>query len=66
MGLIEDLGYQAGIHLEKIGGIEFVDFDDTQTFLDAAREAGFLVLGIEGFRLEGGHLRPDMNAIADF
>lgn len=66
VGLTLALGRQAGIDIREVGGLQLVAFADAWTFLDACVDAGVLVLGIEGFRLDSGQVRPDMGAIADF
>lgn len=66
MGLTLALGRQAGIGIREVGGLELVAFADARSFLDACVAAGVLVLGIEGFYLDSGQVRPDIDAIADF
>ena len=66
MGLTLALGRQAGIDVREVGGLQLVALADVRTFLDTCVAAGVLVIGIEGFRLESGQVRPDMGAIADF
>ncbi len=66
MGLTVALGRRAGVAIRVRGGLELVAFADSQAFLAACEAAGVLVLGVEGFHLEGDHVRPDMGAIADF
>ena len=62
VGLTLALGRQAGIDIREVGGLQLVAFADAWTFLDACVDAGVLVLGIEGFRLDSGQVRPDMGA----
>lgn len=66
MGLTLTLAIPAGIDIRESGGLELVPFAEASSFLDACAAAGMLVLGIEGFNFDGGEVRPDMNAIADF
>ena len=66
MGLTLALARRAGIGIREVGGLELVAFADTRFFLDACVAAGVLVLGIDGFYFDNGHVSPDMGAIADF
>lgn len=67
MGLTLAMGRQAGIDIREVGGLQLVALADVRAFLEACLAAGVLILGIEGFRLDnGGQIRPDMGAIADF
>ncbi len=66
MGLTVALGRQAGIEIWQVGGLRLVSFADAQIFLDACLAARVLVLGLEGFTVDGGQAQPNMNAIADF
>lgn len=59
------LGRRAGIAIREVGGLQLVAFADTEAFLAACESAGVLVLGVEGFYLEDGQARPDMDAIVD-
>ncbi|MCL4472455.1 MAG: hypothetical protein M1539_04395 [Actinobacteria bacterium] len=64
--LTEDLARHAQINVVNIGGLHLVATTDIATFLDTCQTENVLVIGIEGFRLEGERVLPDINAIADF
>jgi len=66
MGLTAELCQQAGISVKRIGGLELIAASDAEGFIRAARARGVVILGIEGFRIQGSGVSPDMDAIADF
>jgi len=66
MGLAEQVAQRIGLSLRVIGGAPLVAAKDAERFIAGCQQGRILVLGIEGFRLEGGSLVPDMDAIADF
>jgi hypothetical protein len=66
VGLASNLAQVAGISLVRIASLELVALDDTGRFLDTVHEYRLVVLGIEGFRVNGDQVTPDMGAIADF
>jgi hypothetical protein len=66
MELTEEIAGMVGIDVRRIGGLDLISFRDAGRFLDACSSAEVLVVGIEGFFLEGRQVRPDMSAIADF
>lgn len=66
MGLTLAMGRQARIGILEVSGLQLVALADAQTFLDACVAAGVVVLGIEGFRVDRGRVRADMDAMADF
>lgn len=65
MGSVEALAESAGIALERRGGVALVRSADAAAFLDEADRHGAVVLGAEGFRLNGPDLVPDLDAILD-
>ncbi len=66
MGLIAEIAYSVGIGVRHSGQTELVAAADLVRFLEAARARDLRVLGLEGFRIVGSSLVPDMDAIADF
>jgi hypothetical protein len=66
MGLISDIARSAGIAVYQSGPTELVSSVDLAKFLDTVRSRGICVSGLEGFRIVGDRLVPDMDAIADF
>ena len=66
MGLTMRLAEAAGISAKKIGSLELIASKDVSAFLRAAKDRNVVILGVEGFRTEGNHVVPDMDAIADF
>lgn len=66
MDLVEEVERSANIKATVRGGLRLISFHDIPAFLEAVSEAGFVIIGIEGFILVEHAIRPDMNAIADF
>lgn len=66
MGLTAELGHRAGIEILNVAGLELVRSSDALALLDEIERAGVLVLGIEGFAIQGYTVVPDMNLIADY
>lgn len=66
MGLIAEVAYPVGIGVRHSGQMELVAAADLVRFLEAVRARDLRVLGLEGFRIIGSSLVPDMDAIADF
>ncbi len=66
MGLALRIAKKAHINVHRIGNMELIACRDMLSFLDAARDQGICILGVEGFRLEGTSIIPDMGALADF
>ena len=56
---------QLDIPVHISGALSLVAANDVPRFLDGCKLVRARVLGIEGFRLHGGGVRPDMDAIAD-
>jgi len=50
----------------RSGGIPLFDFSDSERLLKLCERLRIGVLGIEGFTLSNGDLRPDMDYIGDF
>lgn len=48
------------------GGIPLFDAGDGLKLLDYCKDNGIAVLGLEGFKVEGGNRVPDMDCIVDF
>lgn len=63
--LIDDLALRAGVHVLERGGLRLVSYADLLTLLNTCRLAGVRVLGIEGFRVAGAVVAPDMEVILD-
>jgi hypothetical protein len=66
LGLTAEIGSSAGVVVHRVGQTELVAAADLACFLHAVRDSNLHVLGLEGFRIDGGNLVPDMDAIADF
>lgn len=66
MGLIAEIARSVGVGVHQSGPTELVSGADLIKLLGAVRSRGMSVLGLEGFRIVGGRLVPEMNAIADF
>lgn len=66
MGLTAALAKAAGLPLLYRGGMCLLSADDALALLDTSAGARVRVLGVEGFRVLGNEVRPDMDAIADF
>lgn len=66
MGLTVRLAAVVGLEVKEIGSLELIAWSDIDTFLSVVRERNVVVLGIEGFRINGSKAVPDLDAIADF
>jgi hypothetical protein len=66
MGLVAYLAELADVAVERVGALELVASKDVDAFLQAVKRRRAVVIGIEGFRIRGNQVIPDMNAIADF
>jgi hypothetical protein len=66
MGLIAEIAYSVGIGVRHSCQTELVAAAELVRFLEAVRARDLRVLGLEGFRIVGSSLVPDMDAIADF
>ena len=66
MGLIAEIASSVGVGVHHSGQTELVAATDLVRFLEAVRARDLRVLGLEGFRVVGSSLVPDMDAIADF
>jgi hypothetical protein len=66
LGLTAEIGSSAGVVVHRVGQTELVAAADLACFLRAVRARNLRVLGLEGFRIDGDSLVPDMDAIADF
>lgn len=65
MGSVEAVAAGAGVSLERMGGTSLVRVEDAVAFLDEAAREGVTVIGAEGFRIDGGAITPDIDAILD-
>lgn len=66
MGLTAQLAAVTGVAVKEVGSLELVAWSDADAFLKVVRDRNIVILGIEGFRIEGSKVVPYMNAIADF
>ena len=66
MGLVERISTSVGIGVYRSGQMELVAAPDVVRFLTAVSSRGLRVLGLEGFRIVGDRLIPDMDLVADF
>lgn len=66
MGPVAALARSAGIAITTAAGLDLIDLAEAPRFLDACLREGWVILGVEGFRIEGDRLSPEMTAIADF
>jgi hypothetical protein len=66
MGLIAEIAISVGIGVHVSGQAELVGSADLAKFLQGVRTRRLRVLGLEGFRIVGSSLVPNMDAIADF
>jgi hypothetical protein len=64
--MIRDLAERATIRLHHAGGLQLIAAADAPAFLEACLTAHCQILGIEGFEILDGEVRPEMEAIADF
>jgi len=65
MGLTSEIASSVGIRVYRNGPMELVASADLGRFLEEVRTRGLRVLGLEGFRIVGSSLVPEMDAIAD-
>ncbi|MCC6575306.1 MAG: hypothetical protein IT462_16140 [Planctomycetes bacterium] len=63
---IELLAKNLGIKLNTRGSTLLVRRDDCAAIVDACVRRNILILGVEGFRIEGAYLRVLGDLIADF
>jgi hypothetical protein len=61
-----EIARQASVRPHVVGRAELIARDDVPRFLDACERAKGVVVGIEGFRIMGDRIEPDMSSIADF
>lgn len=66
MGLVAQIASSVGISVRHSGQAELVAAADAVRFLEEVLSRDLCVLGLEGFRVVGDRLVPDMDAIADF
>jgi hypothetical protein len=66
VGLIAEIAFSLGIDVRYSGSTELVGASDIVRCLEALRGRNVRILGLEGFRISGSHVVPEMNAIADF
>jgi hypothetical protein len=64
MGL--DLLARSGLPTEVRAGVAFLTVDDALRLVDLARAEGVVILGMDGFRVQGSSTIPLMDWIADF
>jgi hypothetical protein len=64
--VVAEIAARAGVRLREAAGMQLVPAREAGVFLDACLTAGTRIIGIEGFDVLAGDVRPDMNAIADF
>ncbi|MCE1190633.1 MAG: hypothetical protein LWW96_00620 [Acidovorax sp.] len=55
-----------GLPTKWWGEVALFSLSDAALLLDYCSDNGLAVLGVEGFRIEGNHRIPDVDAIADF
>lgn len=61
-----ELARRASVPLMTVGRAELITRDDAGRFLEACQKEGALIVGIEGFRIIGDRVEPDISSIADF
>lgn len=61
-----EIAREARIRMHRIGRSELLGRDGLESFLEACKRVEGLIVGIEGFRLIGDRIEPDMEWIADF
>jgi len=66
MGLAKQIADKYGVEILERPNSELVASKNFTSFLAACKEEGAVIIGIEGFRLEGKTIIPEMGAIADF
>lgn len=66
MGLVAEVASSIGVSVHRSGQMELVAATDLPTFLRGVRARSLRVLGLEGFRIVGSSLVPDMDSIVDF
>lgn len=64
--VIREVAQRADVRLREAGGLLLVSAADAPAFLEACLAARCQILGIEGFDIVDGGVRPDMEVIADF
>ena len=66
MGLTSRIAQSVDVDVVVIGSMELVSHRQIARFLDGCDAHGVHILGMEGFRVDGVMVRPDMGAILDF
>ena len=65
MGLTSRIAQTVGVDVVLTGSMELISHRHVARFLDGCDARDVLILGIEGFRVEGHTVEPDMGAILD-
>jgi hypothetical protein len=65
MGLTSRIAQSVDVDVVFIGSMELVSHRQIARFLDGCDAHGVHILGMEGFRVDGVMVRPDMGAILD-
>ena len=55
-----------GLPTKWWGAAALFNLPDAASLMDYCADHGLAVLGVEGFRIEGNHRVPELDAIADF
>jgi hypothetical protein len=66
MGQVRELADRVCLRYRSAGGLTLFETAEAYRFLDACLAEGKIVLGIEGFYIDGKQVVPEMGAIADF
>lgn len=67
MGLISEIAKAAKIPVDEDSSMELISAEHVFLFLETIRKLQkYRVVGLEGFRMRGNQLIPEMDAIADF
>jgi hypothetical protein len=64
--LTERLASQLGVRMRMQAGLRLIALEDCERIVEACKADGFLILGIEAFRLTEVNIVPDTDLIADF
>jgi hypothetical protein len=66
MELTPTIATRAGLSVIHRANMELIRSQDADRFVEACLDARTVILGIEGFYLDGEAITPRMDAIADF
>lgn len=62
----DDLFRAAGLDPQLTAGMRLLTLDQVQSFLVVIEREGWVILGLDGFEIVEGGVRPDMDQLADW